>query len=214
MLRMVLLGLLIPLGVGVLAEMELRTPPRSAVAVVQPPADPAIDISDSHGALARADRSEIAAISSETPAQPAPADERISPSEDVSIGSSEHPEVVIHRDDISDSHGALARADRPEIAAISSETPAQSAPADERVAPAKDVSIGSSEHPRVIRRHRLDPQSRKGATAARPKSTPKATDIKRATIPQRSKDASNAEPCRLSAFGGLRKALHTVDCRI
>ena len=94
MLRMVLLGLLIPLGVGVLAAMELRTPSRSAVAVVQPLAEPAIDISDSHGALARADRLEIAVTSSETPAQPAPADERISPSEDVSIGSSEHPRVI------------------------------------------------------------------------------------------------------------------------
>ena len=213
MLRMVLLGLLIPLGVGVLAEMELRTPPRSTVAVVQPLADPAIDISDSHGALARADRPEIAPISSETPAQPAPADERISASEDVSIGSSEHPKVI-DRHDISDSHGAFARADRPEIAAMSSETPAQSAPADQPISPPEDVSIGSSEQRKVIRSHRLDPQSRTGATATRPKSTPKATDIKRATIPQRSKAASNTEPCRLSAFGGLRKALHTVDCQI
>ena len=71
MLRMVLLGLLIPLGVGVLAAMELRTPPRSAVAFVQPLAETAVDISDSHGALAKADRLEIAAASSETPAQPA-----------------------------------------------------------------------------------------------------------------------------------------------
>ena len=214
MLRMVLLGLFIPLGVGVLAAMELRAPPRSAVAVVQPLAEPAIDISDSHGALARADRLEIAVTSSETPAQPAPADERISPSEDVSIGSSEHPRVI-HRDDISDSHGALARADGPEIAVASSETPARPAPADEGISPSEDVSrIGSSEHPRVIHRHRLDPKSKKGATATRPKSTPKATDIKRPTIPQRSKAASNTDPCRLSAFGGLRKALHTVDCQI
>src|SRR5215831_18919250 len=95
-----------------------------------------------------------------------------------------------------------------------SETPAQPAPADERISPSEDVSIGSSEHPRVIHRHRLDPKSKKGATATRPKATPKATDIKRPTIPQRSKAASNTEPCRLSAFGGLQKALHTVDCQI
>jgi hypothetical protein len=56
MLIMVLLGLLIPLGVGVLAAMELRTPPRSAVAVVQPLTETAVGISDSNGALAKADR--------------------------------------------------------------------------------------------------------------------------------------------------------------
>jgi hypothetical protein len=137
---MVSLGLFIPLGVGVLAAIELRSPPRSAVAVVQPLAEPAIDISDSLGALARADRLEIAVTSSETPAQPAPADERISPSEDVNIGSSEHPRVI-HRYDISDSLGALARPDRLEIAVARSETPAQPAPADEPISPSEDVTV-------------------------------------------------------------------------
>lgn len=158
MLIMVLLGLLIPLGVGVLAAMELRTPPRSAVAVVQPVAETAVDISDSHGALAKADRLEIAAASSETPAQPALVDERISPSE--------------------------------------------------------GITVGSSEPPRVINRHRHDPKSKKVATAALPKPKPKPTDIKRTTISERSKGASDTEPCRLSAFGGLRKALNSVDCEI
>ena len=158
MLIMVLLGLLIPLGVGVLAAMELRTPPRSAVAVVQPVAETAVDISDSHGALAKADRLEIAAASSETPAQPALVDERISPSE--------------------------------------------------------GITVGSSEPPRVINRHRHDPKSKKVVTAALPKSKPKPTVIKRTTISERSKAANNTEPCRLSAFGGLRKALNSVDCEI
>ena len=158
MLIMVLLSLLIPLGVGVLAAMELRTPPPTAVAVVQPLAETAVDISDSHGALAKADRLEITAASSETPAQPALVDERISPSE--------------------------------------------------------GISIGSSEAPRIINRHRHDPKSKKVATAALPKSKPKATDIKRTTISERSKGASDTEPCRLSAFGGLRKALNSVDCEI
>ena len=58
MLRMVLLGLLIPLGVGVLAAMELRTPPRTAAAVVQPHAETTVGNSNSHGALAKADRLE------------------------------------------------------------------------------------------------------------------------------------------------------------
>ncbi len=81
MLRMVLLGLLIPLGVGVLAAMELRAPPRIAVAAVQPLAETDVGISDSQDALAKADRLEIAYAKSETPAQPAPVDERISASE-------------------------------------------------------------------------------------------------------------------------------------
>ena len=164
MLRMMLLGLLIPLGVGVLAAMELRTPPRSAVADVQPLAETGVGISDSHGALAKADRLEITAASSETPAQPTLVDERTSPSE--------------------------------------------------------GISIGSSEPPRVINRPRHDPKPKKVATAALPKSKPipkskpKPTDIKRITISERSKAANNTEPCRLSAFGGLRKALNSVDCEI
>src|SRR5262245_12070525 len=129
MLRMALLGLLIPLGVGVLSAMELRAPPRSAVAIVQPPAETDAGSSDSHGALAKADRLEVAAVSSETPAQAA----------------------------------ALV---------------------DERIAPAEDISIGSSEPPRPIARHRHNPKSKKVTTAARPKSKPKATAtvIKRAAI--------------------------------
>ncbi|WP_213289187.1 hypothetical protein [Bradyrhizobium sp. sGM-13] len=167
MLRMMLLGLLIPLGVGVLAAMELRTPARNAVVVVQPVAETTVGVSDSHVALAKADRLEIAAASSETPTQPAPVDERVSPAE--------------------------------------------------------DISVGPSEPPRVIGRHRHDPKSKKGttaarlkkvATAARPKPKPKTTAIERTTISERRKVASDAESCRLSAFGGLRKALNSVDCEI
>jgi hypothetical protein len=99
MLRMALLGLFIPLGVGFLAAMELRTPPRSAVVVVQPLSETTVGISDSHGALAKADRLEIAAASNETPAQPSLVDQRGSPSEGMSIGFSEPPRVIDrHRD--------------------------------------------------------------------------------------------------------------------
>jgi hypothetical protein len=158
MLRMVLVGLLIPLGVAVLAAMELRTSPPAAVAVVQPHAGTTVGISDSHGALAKADRLEITYAGSGTPAQPALVDERISPSE---------------------------------------ATP-----------------IASLEAPRIIKRHRHDPKSKKVTTVALPKSKPRTSDIKRTTIPERSKAASNTEPCRLSAFGGLRKALNSVGCEI
>jgi hypothetical protein len=158
MLRMVLVGLLIPLGVGVLAAMELRTPVRSSVVVVQPLAETTVGISDSHVALAKADRLEIAAASSETPVQPALVDESISPPE--------------------------------------------------------GISVGSSEPPRVINRHRHNPKSKKVTAPASPRSKPKTTDIKRTTISERRKAASDTEPCRLSAFGGLRKALNSADCEI
>jgi hypothetical protein len=153
---MVLLGLLIPLGVGVLAAMELRTPSRSAVAVVQPLTETTVGVSDSHAALAKADRLEIAAASSEAPAQPDPVAERISPPE--------------------------------------------------------DISVGAVEPPRVIDPRRHDTKPRK--VAALPKPKPKPTDIKRTAVSERAKSASNAEPCRLAAFGGLRKALNSADCEI
>ena len=158
MLRMVLLGFLILLGVGVLSAMELRTPPGSAVAIVQPLSEPNVDISESHDALAKADRLEVAAVSRETPEQA----------------------VLI----------------------------------DEGIARPEDISIGSSEPPRPIARHRHNPKSTKVTTAARPKLEQKATVIKRTAISQRSKAASDTEPCRLKAFGGLRKALNSADCEI
>jgi hypothetical protein len=100
MLRMVLLGLLIPLGVGVLAAMELRTPPRTAVGVVQPLAETTVGASDSHGALTKADRLEVTYAESETPTQPGLVEERISPSEATTIGSPEATRIISrHRDD-------------------------------------------------------------------------------------------------------------------
>ena len=158
MLRMVLLGLLIPLAVGVLAAMDLRTAPRTAVTVVQPLPETTVGISDSHDALAKADRLEITYTKSETPTPPVLVDERISPSE--------------------------------------------------------DITIGFPEAPRIINRHRHDPKTTRVTTTALPKSKPKTTDIKRTAIPDRSKAASDTEPCRLSAFGGLRKALNSSGCEI
>ncbi len=106
MLRMMLLGLLIPLSVGVLAAMELETPARSAAVPVRPVAEIAAGISKPRGALAKADRLEkgdrleVAAASLETPAQPALVDERNSPPEGTSVGPSEPPRVINpHRHD-------------------------------------------------------------------------------------------------------------------
>jgi hypothetical protein len=155
---MVLFGLLIPLGLGVLSAMELRTASRSAVSIVQPLAEPSADSSNSHDALAKADRHEIAAVSSETP----------------------EPAVLI----------------------------------DEGIAPPEEISSGPPKPPRPIAHHWHNPKSKKVATAVRPKSEPKVTVIRQTAISQRSKAASDTEPCRLKEFGGLRKALNSADCEI
>ncbi|MBR1245729.1 hypothetical protein JQ609_02165 [Bradyrhizobium sp. AUGA SZCCT0169] len=167
MLRMVLLGLLIPLGIGALAAMELRTPPRTATAVVQPLAETTVDISDSHGALAKADKLEVNYAKTETPAQPALVNEPIPPSP-----------------------------------------------------PAEATIVRPSEAPK-INRHRHDPKAKKVTTAALPKPKPKSIDIRRTTDIRRTANserskAAASEPlhCRLSAFGGLRKALNTAGCEI
>ncbi|PIT02379.1 hypothetical protein TSA1_17645 [Bradyrhizobium nitroreducens] len=97
MLRMALLGLLILLSVGMLSAMELRTPPRRVTVIAEPPAEQTTSPSASHGALAKADRLEISAVSSETPTQAPPAEDRIAPSQDVHIGSSEPKPTVRHR---------------------------------------------------------------------------------------------------------------------
>ena len=163
MLRMVLLGLLIPLGVGVLAAMELKTPARSVAVPVQPSAGIAAGTSEPRIALPRGDR--------------------------------------------------LEKADRLEIAAASNETPAQPAVVGERIPPS-EISVGSSEPPRVIHRHRHEPKPKKVVAAAAPKSKPKKADTKPTAISERRKDAGNTGPCRLSAFGGLLRALGSADCEI
>jgi len=157
MLRMMLLGLLIPLGVGVLAAMELKTPARSAAVPIWPVAEIAAGISEPRGALAKADR--------------------------------------------------LEKGDRFELAAAT-----QPALVDERNSPPEGTSVGPSEPLRVINPHRHDPKPKKVTT--NPKSKPKKAEVKRTTTTERRKAAGNTEPCRLSAFGGLLKALGSADCEI
>jgi hypothetical protein len=157
MLKMMLMGLLIPLSVGVLAAMELSTPPRTLAPSVQSLDETTVGISDSHVALAKTDRLEVTYAKSEAPTEPVRVDERVSPLE--------------------------------------------------------ANTVGSPEAPRIINRHRHGSQTKKVATAALPKSKPKTVDIKRASIPDRSK-ASDTESCRLSAFGGLLKALNSSGCEI
>lgn len=181
MLRMMLLGLLIPLGIGVLAAMELRTPPPAAVEGAQPRVETTVGTSVSPAALPKADRLEVAYAKSETPAQPASVDELTVAPEVIAA-----PEVV-----------ALPKA----MPAVSQEPPKQ-------------------ETPKIVSRHRPNLKPKKVTIAALPKSKPKIADImktidiKRATIPERAKAAGYTESCRLSAFGGLRKALNTDSCEI
>jgi len=92
---------------------------------------------------------------------------------------------------ISDSHGALTKADRLEITYARSEPQTQPDLVDERTSPTEATTIGSPEAPRIINRHRNDPKTKKVTTAALPKSKPKTTDIKRTAIPDRSKAASD-----------------------
>nr|WP_249156563.1 hypothetical protein [Bradyrhizobium diazoefficiens] len=152
---MALLGLLILLSVGMLSAMELSAPPRRAAAIVQPPAE-STGISATHDALEKADRLEVAAVSSAVPMAP------------TSVG-----------------------------------TP---------VAP-QDVHVGSSA-PAPIVRQRNKPKP--VATAERPKPKPKPTAavVKRTANVQRAKAASESESCRLKAFGGLLKALNLARCEI
>ncbi|HXH46923.1 MAG TPA: hypothetical protein VNK51_24175 [Bradyrhizobium sp.] len=74
MLRMALLGLLILLSAGVLSAMELGTPPRRAVAMVQPPAEQSASSPAAQEPLAKADRLDIAAVRSTMPTQTAAAE--------------------------------------------------------------------------------------------------------------------------------------------
>ncbi|WFU22901.1 hypothetical protein QA649_33180 [Bradyrhizobium sp. CB1717] len=110
---------------------------------------------------------------------------------------------------ISASHDALAKADRLEVVAASNEMPTQAASVGDRVAPPEDIHIVSSE-PEPIARHR---HNQKKIAAVRPKPK-KATVIKRTANFQRSKAVSDTEPCRLKAFGGLRRALNLTGCEI
>jgi len=90
MLRMVLLGMLIPLSVGVLAAMELRTPPRRGAAISQPGVE-TVAIPDSLGTLAKTDRLKVTYASTDTPAPPPQVDDRISTSQ---TAPSNAPETV------------------------------------------------------------------------------------------------------------------------
>ena len=164
MLRILLLGLLIPFGVGVLAAMELRTPPRNAAAAVEP-----------------------LVIRAETRAET--------------------------HEGISGSQDALAKADRLDVVATKPEPPAQPAIVSERTPRSETPAVSASEPPRMIKRHRPDPKPKK-LTAAIPKAKPRTAEIKRTAIPARAKSADSTEPCRLSAFGGLRKALNWGGCEI
>ena len=157
MLRMILFGMLIPLSVGVLAAMEIRTSPRHGAAVSQPGSE-TVAIPDSLAALAKTDRLDVAYASTDTPAPPPQIDNRIATSQ---TATSKVPETL-----------------RP-----------------------------ITRHPPVL-------QLTKVPAAALPKSRLRTANIRRAAITERQKIGTGTMSCRLSAFGGLRKALDFSGCEI
>ncbi|PJG52026.1 hypothetical protein CVM73_28035 [Bradyrhizobium forestalis] len=96
MLRMALLGLLILLSVGVLSAMELAAPPRRAAAIVRPLAEQSASISASHDALAKADRLEVAAMSSAMPTGTASVENAVA-AQDVHVGLSAPAPIASQR---------------------------------------------------------------------------------------------------------------------
>lgn len=157
MLRMVSLGMLIPLCVGVLAAIELGNPPRRGAMVSQPGGE-TVAIPDPDRVLAKTNRLEVSYASTDTPAPPSQVDDRISTSQ----------------------------------TAVSN-------------APATLVPIN---------RHPLVPKLTKVPAAALPKSGRRTANTGRAAITERRKVGTDTMPCRLSAFGGLRKALDLSGCEI
>jgi outer membrane biosynthesis protein TonB len=109
---------------------------------------------------------------------------------------------------ISASYDASAKADRLEVAAASSAMPTEAASVENPGAP-QDIHVRS---PAPIVRHRPDPKTI--AAAKPPKPKPKPIVVKRTANVQRAKAASETEPCRLKAFGGLLKALNLTRCEI
>lgn len=188
MLRMMLVGLLIPLFVGVLVAMEFRTPTREALVAVQPLAETTMDVSDSHEALAKADRLEVAVAGSEAPAQPAPVDQDLSQPEVVSMRSSEPP-MLINRQRHGPKSKKVTMAARPK---------SKPRPVAVKAATVKTATVNAA--------------TVKAATVKA--ATIRTAAIRRTAIAERPKFASDTETCRLSAFGGLRKALNSVDCEI
>lgn len=198
MMRMVALGLVIPLGVGVLSAMELSTPPRNAapttapsrveqIAIVRSAADAAPAAPELQGTLTKSDRLEMAALSRETPVEASRIDdpvtaavsERIAaPAAAVAPPEPARP-VITQRPEAVSKAAAIARPKAP------------SKPADIKAAKAK-----------------APPQAK---TAQAKPAQAKSAEPKHTTIAQRP-STSESGPCRLKAFGGLLRALGSSDC--
>lgn len=111
---------------------------------------------------------------------------------------------------ISPSHDALPKTDRLEVAAVSGAMPTPAASVDNPLAP-QDIQVGAAA-PEPIVRHRNKPKAIATAKPRRP--NPKPIVAKRTAHSERAKAASESEPCRLKAFGGLLKALNSTGCEI
>jgi len=195
---MLLVGLLIPLFVGVLVAMESRTPTHDARVASQPLVESMTDVSDSHDALAKADRLDVAVRGGEAAAQPAPLEEYLSRLDVVGAGSSEPPMPIDRQ-----RHGPKSNKVAIVARSNSKPRPIVAKTAIVKTATVKTATVKTS----AVRAATVKTATIK-AVAIR------TAAIERTAIAERPKFARDTETCRLSAFGGLRKALNSVDCEI
>lgn len=184
MLRMLLVGLLIPLGIGVLTVMELNTPPRK-VAAAEPPTIPmTTGVASPANVSAKTDRLEVASLHREVPVTETSRIEatRVEP---IPAAAPAPP---------------VARAEEPA-------PPPAAKPAPVTRTPATAPRHGEARPKPVAKPKKVE-------TSAVAKPTPKITEIKHPPDPERPKAVANTESCRLSAFGGLRKALNLPGCEL
>lgn len=194
MLRMVALGLVIPLGVGVLSAMELSTPPRhpppavqssaDQIALVRNVADTTSALPHAQDTLAKGDRLEVAALSRETSVEAAPVEQPVNA-------------AVSERTAVPDVSVAPSQPTKPV-------DPVRHEPKLKVAAPAPAKPKHKTAQPKPA-------QTRAAKMAAAP---PKAAEPRRAAVSQRSQPAGETGACRLKAFGGLLRALGSNDCDI
>ncbi|MDI1262513.1 MAG: hypothetical protein PS018_04560, partial [bacterium] len=184
MLRMLLVGLLIPLGIGVLTVMELNTPPRKVAAAEPPTIAMTTDAASPANVLAKTDRLEVASLHRE-----------ISMTETTRIEATRVEPIPAAAP-----AAPVARAEEPAPPPAARPSPVAKAPA---IAPRR-----AEARPKPVAK------PKKVETSAVGKPRPKIAEIKHPPVPERPKAVANAESCRLSAFGGLRKALNMSSCEL
>lgn len=115
---------------------------------------------------------------------------------------------------IPDPDRVLAKTNRLEVTYPSTDTPAPPPQVDDRISTSQTASSNAPTPLMPVSRHPLVPKLTKVPAAALSKSRRRSADTGRAAISERQKVDTDTMPCRLSAFGGLRKALDLSGCEI